>query len=118
MLSQNSCKEFIQSKSARIIATIEARMGSSRLPGKVLKPFHQTNVLDFMVRRVRHSSLVDDIVVATSVNSRDGEIAKFSVNALRSAVSEAAKQMFWTEFIQPRRVLMQLLWVEQPATAL
>lgn len=81
MPSQNSCKEFIQSKSARIIATIEARMGSSRLPGKVLKPFHQTNVLDFMVRRVRHSSLVDDIVVATSVDPRDREIAKFCERA-------------------------------------
>lgn len=50
----------------RTVAIIQARMGSSRLPGKVLLPLAGTTVLLTVVRRVQRSRLLDDIVVATS----------------------------------------------------
>ena len=48
------------------IAIIQARMGSSRLPKKVLKNLNGKPMLKFMIERVRKSRLVDKIVIATT----------------------------------------------------
>lgn len=58
------------------VATIEARMTSSRLPGKVLMESCGKPLLELMIERIRRSSLVDDIVVATTVNLEDDPIVK------------------------------------------
>ena len=50
-------KKFVK-PNAKVVATIEARMGSSRLPGKVLKPFYKSTVLGFMIDRLKYSILV------------------------------------------------------------
>jgi spore coat polysaccharide biosynthesis protein SpsF len=55
----------------RIVASIEARMGSSRFPGKVLSDICGKPALERLVRRLRQSLLVDDIVLATSTNAGD-----------------------------------------------
>jgi len=55
----------------RIIATIEARMTSSRLPGKVMKECLGKTMLAHMVERVKRSEILDDIVIATTVNDTD-----------------------------------------------
>ena len=61
----------------RVVATIQARMGSSRLPGKVLKVLSGKPMLLWQVERIRYSRLVDLVVVATSTSSVDDEIAEF-----------------------------------------
>jgi len=58
----------------RIIATIEARMTSSRLPGKVLMDFCGKPSLQHIVERLRKSQCVSDVVVATTVNDEDDPI--------------------------------------------
>lgn len=58
----------------RIVATIEARMTSSRLPGKVLKPACGKPMLELMVERLRRVSSLDGIVIATTVNATDDPI--------------------------------------------
>lgn len=50
----------------RILAIIQAHMGSSRLPGKIMKDLCGMPALYRMIERVRQSELLDDIVVATS----------------------------------------------------
>jgi len=47
-------------------AVIQARMGSSRLPGKVLKKFGTSTILDSVVERVKRSTAVEQVVVATT----------------------------------------------------
>ena len=63
-------------KGKKIIATIEARMKSTRLPGKVLLPLAGIPTLLLLVRRMRHSRYLDDIVVATTVDKADDAIVK------------------------------------------
>jgi len=64
-------------ESKRIVASIEARMTSSRLPGKVLMTaIDEMSMLEFMIHRVRESTLIDDIVVATTINSEDDVIVR------------------------------------------
>ena len=62
-------------KAPRIVATIEARMGSTRLPGKVLKPAAGKPMLELMVERLRRVPSLDGIVIATPVNPADQAIA-------------------------------------------
>ena len=61
----------------KIGAIIQARTSSSRLPRKVLKslPFDSDiSVLQQVIRRVSKSKLVDEVIVATSINNEDLEI--------------------------------------------
>jgi spore coat polysaccharide biosynthesis protein SpsF len=58
----------------KIVAIIQARMGSSRLPNKVLKDLGGATVLDRVQNRLRRSRLIDDLVVATTTQSQDNVI--------------------------------------------
>ncbi len=59
----------------KIVATIEARMASSRLPGKVLLPLAGEPALVRMVERARRSSRLDAVVVATTSEPSDNPVA-------------------------------------------
>jgi spore coat polysaccharide biosynthesis protein SpsF len=54
---------------------IQARMGSERLPGKVLQPILDQPMLYWVVERVKQARLIDAIVVATTDHPGDEAIA-------------------------------------------
>ena len=56
---------------------IQARMGSTRLPGKVLKTIKGLPLLEIQNQRIVKSKLVDEIIIATTTNSEDDAIEKF-----------------------------------------
>lgn len=60
----------------KILAIIQARLGSTRLPEKVLMPLGRMSVLENVVCRVRSSSLVEEVVVVTTVNVEDLKIVR------------------------------------------
>lgn len=62
----------------RVIATISARMGSTRLPGKVLMPLCGKPVLEHIIERVKLSKYFDDIIIATTINPLDDAIEVFA----------------------------------------
>lgn len=64
--------------SPRIVATIEARMGGTRLPGKVLLPALGRPLLSHLVRRLRAVPSLHDIVLATTVNRADDQLESFA----------------------------------------
>jgi spore coat polysaccharide biosynthesis protein SpsF len=61
----------------RTIAIIQARMGSNRLPGKVLRPILGKPMLWHIVRRVRAVPSIDEVVVAIPDGPADEELRKF-----------------------------------------
>ena len=62
-------------KEKHIVASIEARMTSSRLPGKVLMDsIDGISMLEFMISRVKKSKLINKIIVATTINLSDQPI--------------------------------------------
>lgn len=63
-----------------IIAIIQARMGSTRLPKKSLMEIDGKTALEFMINRVSKSDLIDDIVIATTTNHEDDIIADLCTN--------------------------------------
>ncbi|MBO3743726.1 cytidylyltransferase domain-containing protein [Actinoplanes flavus] len=56
------------------LGIIQARMGSTRLPGKVLRRLGGRTVLDRVVRAARESGVLDDLVVATTVEPDDDAV--------------------------------------------
>ncbi len=58
----------------KVVAVVQARMGSSRLPGKVLMPVAGAPLLVRMVERVRAARRLDDVVVATTALPEDAAI--------------------------------------------
>ncbi|WP_369380990.1 cytidylyltransferase domain-containing protein [Lysinibacillus fusiformis] len=58
----------------KIITIIQARMGSTRLYGKVLKPLGNMNVLTYVVERCRQIEGVAEVIVATTLLPQDDAI--------------------------------------------
>ncbi len=59
----------------RVVAIIQARMASSRLPGKVLAEIGGEPMLMHVVRRARRAQTVHEVVVATTVDPSDDPVA-------------------------------------------
>jgi spore coat polysaccharide biosynthesis protein SpsF len=58
----------------KTVAIIQARVGSTRLPGKVLKNLEGETVLARVVNRVRRARLIDELLVATTDRPADDAI--------------------------------------------
>lgn len=60
------------------LCVIQARMGSSRLPGKVMLPLDCNHVIEHDIRRVASAESVDDVVVATSDEKQDDILTRYA----------------------------------------
>lgn len=60
-----------------INATIEVRMTSSRLRGKPLMEVSGLPLIEVLIRRLKQSKYIDNIIVATTTNKEDDPIIKF-----------------------------------------
>lgn len=71
-------------KSRNIVALVQARMSSRRLPGKVLLPLAGTSVLEHVCRAAAEALGREKVVVATSSEASDDPVADYcKANALR-----------------------------------
>jgi spore coat polysaccharide biosynthesis protein SpsF len=64
-----------------IAAIIQARMSSNRLPGKVMKPLLGMPMIGRQIERVRMAHTLDEILVATSTEPEDDELALYCQNS-------------------------------------
>lgn len=64
-------------KDKKVVGIIQAHMSSSRLPGKVLKDLAGEPALYRMIERLRQCKLLDEIVIATSVEECDDILIKY-----------------------------------------
>src|SRR5580692_9396702 len=81
-----------------ITAIIQARMGSTRLPGKVLRTVNGRTLLDIQLERVKAAKLIDQIVVATSILEQDKPIAdlcaKLGVPCFRGSETDVLERFY------------------------
>ena len=60
----------------KIVIIVQARMTSTRLPGKVLKKVLDKPLLEYQIERLRRVKLADEIVIATTTNETDEPIVE------------------------------------------
>jgi spore coat polysaccharide biosynthesis protein SpsF len=60
----------------KVVAIVQARMESTRLPGKVLQDLEGATVLARVVNRVRRAGLINEVLVATTDGAADDAIVK------------------------------------------
>jgi spore coat polysaccharide biosynthesis protein SpsF len=74
------------------LGIIQARMGSTRLPGKVLRKLAGRTVLDRVVRAAQSSGVLDELVVATTTEAIDdaieAECARIGIECYRGPVDD------------------------------
>ncbi len=82
----------------RVVAIIQARMGSTRLPGKVLKDLAGATVLERVVSRLRRCRLVSDVIVATSAEQADdvivNECQRLGTHAFRGSEEDVLDRYY------------------------
>ena len=61
-----------------VVAIVQARVGSTRLPGKVLKELDGIPLLAYMVKRLKHATAISSIVIATTNEPSDKAIVELA----------------------------------------
>ena len=60
----------------KYLVLIQARCGSSRLPGKIMKQFSGKTDLQWVIERVQRSRLIEEAMVITSIEKEDLQVVK------------------------------------------
>ncbi|GEK91026.1 cytidylyltransferase domain-containing protein [Alkalibacterium kapii] len=83
----------------KIGVVIQARMGSTRLPGKVLRELKGKSVLNHVIERVKQAEKVDQIIIATTTLSKDNviesEAKKNDVSFFRGSESDVLSRFYF-----------------------
>lgn len=83
---------------SKIGCIIQARMGSTRLPGKVMKNLEGQPVLYHVLERVKQSNSIDEIIVATTNHEHDDviveEAKRNKVNYYRGSEEDVLSRFF------------------------
>lgn len=81
-----------------IVIIVQARMGSTRLPGKIIKEVLGTPLLIHQYRRLSASVLANEIVIATTENTNDIEIEnlcnQYSIPSFRGSENDVLKRYY------------------------
>ena len=82
----------------KVVTIIQARMGSTRLPGKVLKDIGGQSVLARVVNRVRRARLGGEVIIATTAKSADDviveECRRIAVDTFRGAEDDVLDRYY------------------------
>ncbi len=60
----------------KVVAIVQARMGSTRLPNKVLKSIEHKPMMELLLSRLSKAKEIEQIIVATSTNENNNSLAK------------------------------------------
>ena len=60
----------------KVIALVQARMGSLRLPQKVMRKISEKTIIELLLMRLSKSKELDEIVVATSENDENDKLVR------------------------------------------
>ena len=88
----------------RIVAVIQARIWSSRLPGKMMLSLRGHPIIEWVVRRVLLARRLDDIVVAIPDTRNDDILAQFIAENLKVKVYRGPEQDVLNRFIGAAQV--------------
>lgn len=65
-----------QTRNPRIVIILQARMGSTRLPGKILKQVLNRPLLSYQLERLRRATKADAVLTATTTARQDDQVVR------------------------------------------
>ncbi len=86
----------------KIVALVQARMGSTRLPNKVMKPIGDIPMIELLLARLSRAIEVDQIVVASSVDERNRPLVEH-VRKLGYTCEQGSENDVLDRFVQAAR---------------
>lgn len=86
----------------RVVGIVQARMGSTRLPGKVMMPINGHPMIEILLTRLGRATEVDDIVLATSEDARNQPLVDH-VEALGFKTFRGSEDDVLDRFLQAAR---------------
>ncbi len=64
----------------KIVSVVQARLGSTRLPNKVMLPLGNSTIIKVLLERLKLSKMANKIILATTVNPLDSTLAEYVSN--------------------------------------
>ena len=61
----------------KIVSIIQARMNSTRLPGKVLMEVNKKPMIGYLVDRLKKIKKIEEIIISTTKNKKDDSLINF-----------------------------------------
>ncbi len=87
----------------KIVAIVQARMGSTRLPNKVMRQINGVPMIELLLKRLARSKEIDQIVVATSIKGDNYPLVEH-VRSLGFACEQGSENDVLDRYIQAARV--------------
>ena len=88
----------------KIVSIVQARMGSTRLPGKVLKKIVGIPALEILLKRLSRSKLIGEICLATSQNIENDQlcntVAEIGYRVIRGSETDVL-QLYCAATVEP-----------------
>jgi glutamate-1-semialdehyde 2,1-aminomutase len=88
----------------KVVAMVQARTGSVRLPEKVLKPIVNKPMIELLLARLSHSTELDEIVVATTEEKRDDKL-ELTVESLGFQCTRGSEKDVLNRFYEAAKFL-------------
>jgi len=90
-----------------IVLIIQARMGSSRLPNKMMRKLSSLSLIEWVVKRVKKTKKLKKIIIATTKNKKDYTFKKIeSINFSESSDTVGPKSISKQELIKEFRKIL------------
>lgn len=97
---------------ARTLVVLQARMSSSRLPGKVMMHINNKPMIYWQIKRILKAKKVSSLVVATSLDTTDDVLSKFleahSINVYRGSLGNVLSRFIEVSEKYPHDSLIRL----------
>lgn len=99
-------------KGKKIISIIEARMSSTRLPGKVMLPICGKPMLQVLIEQVKRSKKIDKVVLATTTNNEDNALVdlakKLNIGWFRGSEDDVLRRVLFAAKKYQADVIVEL----------
>lgn len=96
----------------KTIAIIQARMSSTRLPGKVLKLASGRTMLERMVERVKQAKTLDKVIVATTIDPSDDKLERFchqhGIEVFRGSLQDVLDRYYLVAKLHQAEIVVRL----------
>ena len=94
------------------LAIIQARMNSTRLPGKVLKKVNDLTLIEILLQRLSQSKLIDKIILATSKsdsnNILEKKVTKLGYEVFRGSEENVLERFYQAAKIQKAKTIVRI----------